>query len=163
MATVYRFKTDPELITELKAFAQKHKFSPIDEYRKMWDRWCEAHAALIADEQKRLEQSGYTKNIKQKLFRSVRYYYSRQSTKPSTPKKRRKYVRLPSTIRAAMDSHIQDCIKNNDYTPARGYTDFAEKNELFLSAELTSQPDVSMDHIKKTYKNRYYLVSRSKK
>ena len=37
MATVYRFKTDPELITELKAFAQKHKFSPIDEYRKMWD------------------------------------------------------------------------------------------------------------------------------
>ena len=86
-------------------------------------------------------------------------------TPSKTPSKRRQYVTLSHDIIDAMDTHIKTNMKNENYKPALGFDDFCKNNMVIVATEkltLENNHNLKKDYIsskiKKTYKNRYYLI-----
>lgn len=77
---------------------------------------------------------------------------------------------MDSDILEAMDDHIKTCSNNEDYSPASGYDEFCKKNVNILKDEITRicesindiKPATLSSKFKKTYKNRYYLFTKSR-
>ena len=74
---------------------------------------------------------------------------------------------MDTAILSSMDKHITENIKSENYTPAEGYSEFCKNNVELLRTEITrlinngiNGDDIS-SKIKKTYKNRYYIISRN--
>jgi hypothetical protein len=68
-----------------------------------------------------------------------------------------------------MDEHIDENIKRGDFSPARGFDLFEKgeaatiEDEIVRLNEETKDDDVKIEmsqKIKKTYKNRYFILSR---
>ena len=83
-------------------------------------------------------------------------------------KKNSKYTTMNKAVLEEMDNHIIASMRaDRAYTPAGGYTDFCERYAALLLIEterlkLTEQlneEDIT-NKIKKTYKNRYFIVTR---
>ena len=167
MASVLRHKTNPELSEKLAIFARQNKYFSLDIYKENWDKWYNENTELILEEERRLLENNYKGNVKQKLFTSARYYYSKKTFEKKQPAKRRKYCSIGKTLINAMDNHIDLHINNDLFCPSKGYEDFCVENkELFqnetnkLLQTIKNKKDI-FDRIKKTYKNRYYLISKN--
>ena len=85
-------------------------------------------------------------------------------------KKRRQYISLSRDILDTMDNHIKTNINNNNYTPAIGFADFCKNNIVIIATEtITLKNNNDLDKIyisskiKKTYKNRYYIIAETTK
>ena len=108
----------------------------------------------------RLVELGYTGDIADKMYKSARYYYNNKSTVPKSPKKRRKYIRLDSTILSLMDDHIGE----SRGKPSSLFQIFIEKNKdklASLKVDLLEQGVKNEDFdakIKKTFKNRHFRL-----
>ena len=125
--------------------------------------------------------------IEDKMYKSIRYYYVKQyrrergmDTKEETslwkkrnekslsdPTSRRKYIPLTKKIRLMMDYYIQQCIENDSYKPSKDYERFYK--DPLIQQHLTKEVDTIREKynlneedirekIKKTYKNRYYMI-----
>jgi hypothetical protein len=79
----------------------------------------------------------------------------------------RKYVLLNHALLVAMDAHIERSMQSNDeYTPAMGFSEFCKlhaRDAVLLSeiARLVEIRDATRDihqKLKKTYKNRYFMM-----
>jgi hypothetical protein len=83
-------------------------------------------------------------------------------------KKSSKYTTMNKAVLEEMDNHIISSMRiNRAYTPAGGYTEFCERYAAILLIEterLKSTERLSDDmitcKIKKTYKNRYFMMTR---
>jgi hypothetical protein len=80
----------------------------------------------------------------------------------------RKYVLLNHQLLDAMDDHI-DCGLRRDahaYTPASGFAEFCKLNINSYSSEVTRLSEIMPtgeavhDKLKKTYKNRYFMMTK---
>ena len=68
-----------------------------------------------------------------------------------------------------MDDHIECGLRSAEYTPAVGFADFCNTNaqsELYRSevarlSELMPTGDAVHDKLKKTYKNRYFMLTKA--
>jgi hypothetical protein len=68
-----------------------------------------------------------------------------------------------------MDDHIDCGLRSAEYTPAGGFADFCNTNaqsELYRSevarlSELMPTGDAVHDKLKKTYKNRYFMLTKA--
>jgi hypothetical protein len=85
-----------------------------------------------------------------------------------TEKKRRNYITMLEATLVAMDEHIKLSLATDaDFKPSDGYSEFCEKNVLVLRTEIQrmvadnimDKKDIA-DKIKKTYKNRYYMITK---
>ena len=165
---VYRFKFTDKVTESITQFAKIHQFDDRHDYKEAWNEWLEENEDLVDSETKRLQELGYDKDIKDKMFKSGRYYFRKKTGNTTTPVKRRDYITIDHTILIAMDKHIIENLNKDGYTPAKGYDMFCEENTDLLSREIvqlvkTSAIDAKQlaDKIKKTYKKRYFIVSRS--
>jgi hypothetical protein len=163
----FRFKFSPEFTEELERFANIHQYDDRHSFKEAWEAWVTETSAMIQSEIETLTKMGFQGDILDKMFKSARYYYRK---KPATPtekeeKPRKKYTGSSKERIREMDKHISAyvkkhlCPKTNTSTasPAEAYADFIKEytpsekeEELFLESKQ-----------KKTYKNRYYLVSRN--
>ena len=83
-------------------------------------------------------------------------------------KKSSKYTTMNKAILEEMDNHIITSMRiNRAYTPAGGYTEFCERYAAVLTVETERlklaerlSEDAITKKIKKTYKNRYFMVTR---
>jgi hypothetical protein len=80
---------------------------------------------------------------------------------------RRNYINMGSDVLDAMDNHIISSIKKPGFSPASGYTNFCTINVELLQTEIirlcnesTIDSSELTDKIKKTYKNRYFIITR---
>jgi hypothetical protein len=79
------------------------------------------------------------------------------------------YVLLNRQLLDEMDDHIDCGLRSADYTPAGGFADFCTTNaqsELYRSevarlSELMPTGDAVHDKLKKTYKNRYFMLTKA--
>lgn len=100
----------------------------------------------------------------------------KKDTIPSPKKNSRLYISTDKAILEAMDNHIRLSINNTLYTPASGYNDFCKTHTSLLSEEIKriyntfdrleniSANEISpliIQKIKKTYKNRYFIITRT--
>lgn len=168
MSHVYRFNFDNTIVSILKNFSKIHQYDDIESYKDAWKLWVDENQESINRETERLANLGYEGDVLDKLYKSGRYYFRNKKTTAEKPKKRRPYISIDYNIIASMDEHINKNIKNEDFTPAIGYDLFCNSYKQLLMEEIIRlnnntdklDKDDLIDKIKKTYKNRYFIISR---
>lgn len=176
---VLRFEFSDAIIERLTAFANVHRYDDRKTYKEAWIAWL-AHdeiAALVSAEIRRLKCLDYNGDVVDKLFKSGRYYFrgktqtqSQTQTQTLPTKSRAKYITVNRLLLDAMDEHIERGVRTNDaYTPAIGFADFwnAHDAPTVLKAEITRLVEryetatAIHEKLKKTYKNRYFMLMKS--
>lgn len=169
--TIYRFKLSDDITEIVTHFAKIHQHDERKQYKESWKKWCDDNENMIYRETTRLSDLGYQGDVISKMYKAGRYYFRNKNiNEEKKPKKRRQYISMDSDILEAMDDHIKTCSNNEDYSPALGYDDFCKKNINILKDEITRicesitdiKPATLSSKFKKTYKNRYYLFTKSK-
>jgi hypothetical protein len=168
-AIIYRFKFTIEFMTYIYHFSKIHQYDSRQDFKESWKIWVEENSNIIEEETSRLSRNGYDGNIEDKMFKSARYYFRKKGTVKTEPKQRRPYINITHDILEAMDIHIKTNIYNSDYTPKSGFISFCKDNEPILKEAIKNiykqgiqQSDIIKNKIKKTYKNRYFMLTFSK-
>ena len=161
--SVYRFKYSPEFAEKLHTFAKDNEDADAKTFGETWAAWKEANATELESEKQRLRDLGCKSDMDTKMFRSVRYYFRKKGTEKKTPIKRKAYVGLPKGVLMEMDRHIDNHVYGDNFTPAKGHELFLESykeavTECFQTLKEKLEDAEIREKIKKTYKNRFFLL-----
>ena len=162
---IYRYKFTNEFTCELFTFSKIHQYDHRKDFKEAWKIWLEENESIVDDEVRRLHNLNYEGNVQEKMFKSARYYFRKKSTEKKEPIERRIYVSVQKDLLDAIDEHINSQIKNENYKPSQGFDEFCKNNIELLKNEvnilckngLTDSNEIKKK-IKKTYKNRYFLI-----
>ena len=162
---IYRYKFTNDFTNELYKFSKVHQYDHRKDFKEAWENWTKNYSDLLDDEIRRLNNLGYDGDIMDKMFKSARYYFRKKSTEKKAPAKRRIYVGSQKDLLEAMDNHIKSNILLNDFKPSDGFDEFCKKNIDILKEQVNIlyhagliDPIEIKSKIKKTYKNRYFLI-----
>ena len=162
---VFRFKFAESVVEEIHNFAQIHRDDERVQFKEAWKEWVSENQALINNEKQRLTNLNYDGDVEDKMFKSARYYFRKKSTVKKEPVERRMYVSVGKEILQIIDRHIETNRIADGFTPANGFNEFCSQNEELLSdwietlhLEAKFDGKEIQDKIKKTYKNRYYVL-----
>ena len=166
-ANIYRYKFTEDFMAELFTFSKVHQYDHRKDFKEAWLAWLDVNEDIVNDEIHRLTRLGYDGDILDKMFKSARYYFRKKSTEKKAPIQRRDYVPVRKELLEAVDQHIKQHISLADYKPSDGFDDFCnthveiirEEVNLLCRDGLTDSVEIK-NKIKKTYKNRYFLVIR---
>ena len=164
---VFRFKFDPHVVDQLTKFAKIHQFDDRVNYKEAWTDWLDDNDDIVENETERLRRIGYTGDVPTKMYKSCRYYFRNKSEDEVDPRQRRVYIHINKEVLDGMDEHIRNyCIRGSS-APASGYDQFCQENVDMLRTEVIRLVASGIqDHklisqkIKKTYKNRYFQLTR---
>ena len=166
---IYRFKFTEDFMEELYKFSKIHQYDERKDFKEAWKLWTEENQDIIDEETTRLTNLGYAGDIIDKMFKSARYYFRKKSTEKKEPRQRRQYISVNRELLQAMDNHIEENIFNVDYQPKTGFVSFCKENEKILKESIAKifeqgvkDSDLIEDKIKKTYKNRYFMLTQIK-
>jgi hypothetical protein len=166
---IYRFKFTEEFMEELYNFSKIHQYDERKDFKEAWKTWTEENEPIIDEEMRRLLNLGYEGDVLDKMFKSARYYFRKKSVEKKAPKQRRQYISVNRELLDAMDKHIQEHIYNADYQPKTGFITFCKDNEKILKETISrvfeqgiKESQMIEAKIKKTYKNRYFMLTNKK-
>ena len=162
---IYRYKFTNEFTNELFKFSKIHQYDHRKDFKEAWEVWMSDNENIVYEEMNRLTNLGYEGDIIDKMFKSARYYFRKKSTEKKAPKKRRIYVGSQSELLEAMDEHIKTNISSREFKPSDGFDEFCKENidilkkqiNMLCQSGLTDSNEIKAK-IKKTYKNRYFLI-----
>ena len=162
---IYRYKFTNEFIVELYNFSKIHQYDHRKDFKNAWEIWVDEQEDIINKEMRRHIELGYEGNILEKMFKSARYYFRKKSTEKKAPQKRRLYLGVQKELLTAMDQHIRVNMSEKQYKPSEGFEDFCKNYKDLLREQVVNlckngmnDSDAIKNKIKKTYKNRYFLV-----
>ena len=166
---IHRFKLTDIVMEELHTFAKIHQYDDRRDFKDAWKEWTESNSELIQDEQMRLCELGFRGDLLTKMFKSARYYFRKKSDQQVEPKQRRPYVSVNKELLAAMDTHIKANIGRENYQPKLGFQTFCADSDALLQETIAkivgaglSDKTAIENKIKKTYKNRYFMITSKK-
>ena len=166
---IFRYKFTDEFTSELFKFSKIHQYDDRKSFKEAWNTWIEENDDIVNMEYRRLNELGYSGDILDKMFKSARYYFRKKSTVKKEPSKRRNYIGTQKDLLDAMDEHIKTNINSGNFKPSDGFDDFCKENIELLKEEITTLCRAGLTDsneiklkIKKTYKNRYFLVINNK-
>ena len=158
--SIYRFKFSPQTQNKLLEFSTTHRYDESDTFRECWTEWLQTNKEIVEKEERYLINKGYSGDVKDKMYKSVRYYFKNKPIKKNESTKRKNYIKISKDMLKAMDQHIST--KGIKSKPADSYDGFNNLNKELIETEkkkLSSK--LSKDEInlklKKTYKNRYFI------
>jgi hypothetical protein len=162
---IFRYKFTDEFTGELFKFSKIHQYDHRKDFKEAWNIWTEDNDDIVSQEVRRLTNLAYDGDILDKMFKSARYYFRKKSTEKKEPLKRRDYISIQRDLLDAMDNHIKSKINHDDYKPSDGFDEFCKANIDLLKEEVnilcrngfTNSVEIK-NKIKKTYKNRYFLI-----
>jgi hypothetical protein len=164
---IFRYKFSQEFVDELYKFSKIHQYDARKDFKESWSIWVDENEELVNLEMRRLINLGYDGDILDKMFKSARYYFRKKSTEKKEPVQRRDYIGVSKKMLDSMDAHIKSNIDNEDYKPSNGFDDYCKKNEEILKEEVNllvkngfSDHIEIKNKIKKTYKNRYFIITK---
>ena len=168
MSRTFRFKLSDEIMSAILGFSKVHEHDHRKDYKESWNKWIDDNNDLLTTEKRRLTDIGYEGNIDNKIYNAGRYYFRTKNLSVTEPNNRRAYIQIDKNLIDAMDKHIKENIENDYYTPAYGYDEFCDKYKqlLYVVVKNMCVPPISLNareittKIKKTYKNRYYIIAR---
>ena len=162
---IFRFKFTDDFTNELFKFSKIHQYDHRKDFKEAWNLWTENNDDIVSDEIRRLSNLGYEGDILDKMFKSARYYFRKKSTEKKEPIQRRNYLGVQKVLLDAMDEHIQSKINLEDYKPSDGFVEFCKSYMELLKDEVKNlcknglnDTNEIKNKIKKTYKNRYFLL-----
>lgn len=162
---IYRYKFENKFIEELFKFSKIHQYDHRSDFKEAWNIWMNENNEIIDGEVRRLTNLGYDGDIIDKMYKSARYYFRKKNTEKKEPTKRRVYVGTQKELLESMDEHIKTNISSKDIKPSDGFDDYCKKNIDILKEEINllckagykDTNEIKLK-IKKTYKNRYFLI-----
>ena len=164
-ALIFRYKFTEAFMSILYIFSKIHQYDERNDFKEAWTVWIEENIDDIKIESQRLTELGYKGDSLDKMFKSARYYFRKKSIIKVEPKKRGEYISLDSVLLNAMDRHISENIYKKDYQPKIGFVEFSTANIEILKASITkicykgvTDIKIIQEKIKKTYKNRYFII-----
>ena len=162
---IYRYKFTDDFTSELFKFSKIHQYDHRKDFKEAWEIWMEDNDDIVNNEVRRLTNLSYDGDIIDKMFKSARYYFRKKSTEKKAPSERRDYVGTQKDMLDAMDLHIKSKINDNNYKPSDGFDEFCKSNLDLLKEEISNlckngftDSNEIKQKIKKTYKNRYFLI-----
>ena len=162
---IYRYKFTDEFTNELFRFSKIHQYDHRKDFKEAWTNWIDENDDIVNIEMRRLINLGYDGKIEDKMFKSARYYFRKKGTEKKAPVERRSYVSVQKELLDAMDTDIKSKIDSKECKPSEGFADFCKNNIELLKQEVNilcqnGIIDASeiKKKIKKTYKNRYFLL-----
>lgn len=163
---IFRFNFSEEFTRQLGYFSKLHKHEDRTEFKESWNEWMEENNSMINDERKRLIKLGYEGDIEDKMYKSVRYYFRKKPLRHE-PVERCTRVAVSKNLLTHMDEHIKNNKFNENYTPQISYEDFCNQHQELIRDEMQNlnmeSEEIMQNKIKKTYKNRFYVIIRQKK
>ena len=164
---IYRYKFTYEFTEELYKFSKIHQYDDKNDFKEAWNIWIKDNDDIVSQEVRRVTNLGYNGNIITKMFKSERYYFRKKNTEKKQPIERRNYVGVQKEILDSMDKHIETNIKNNSkYKPADAFHSYCNEHTDVIKVEIKNllklglnNPNEIKNKIKKTYKNRYFLLT----
>ena len=162
---IYRYKFRDGFTEELYKFSKIHQYDDRTDFKEAWELWIEENSNLILDESKRLTDLGYQGDILNKMFTSARYYFRKKGTEKKAPQLRCTYIGTQKELLDAMDNHISVNVNNSSFKPSSGFTEFCKTHADLLQQEIgllirfniIDSTEIKKK-IKKTYKNRYFMI-----
>jgi hypothetical protein len=162
--SIYRYKMSDDIVAEINIFAKIHQYDDRHDFKTAWNAWIDEKSEIVAIEVARLTNLGYEGDVINKMFKSARYYFRKKSNEKTEPKQRRVYVGVEQEMLIQMDTHIAETLK--DLQPKDGFADFCKNNLELIRANVVvicekgiTDPVIVQDKIKKTYKNRYFMLT----
>lgn len=162
---IYRYKFTNDFTNELFKFSKVHQYDHRKVFKEAWDIWRGENEDLVDEELRRLTNLGYDGDILDKMFKSARYYFRKKSTEKKAPSKRRVYIGSQKDLLETMDEHIKSHINSGDFKPSEGFDEFCKENVDIIKEQVNmlcragfTDPNEIKSKIKKTYKNRYFLI-----
>jgi len=166
---IYRYKFTEEFMEELYKFSKIHQYDDRKDFKEAWKNWTEDNNEIIDVEMRRLLNLGYEGDVLNKMFKSARYYFRKKSEEKKEAKQRRQYISVNKELLDAIDNHIEKKIFDADYQPKTGFIQFCKDNENILKESIVKifeqgikDSQLIEDKIKKTYKNRYFILTNKK-
>jgi hypothetical protein len=161
---IFRYKFTKEFMEELYKFSKIHQYDHRKDFKEAWILWKDENEEFISQEIRRLNLLGFNKDIEDKMFKSARYYFRKKNTEKKDPVTRRDYVGTSKEFIFVIDQHIKSNFGNK---PSECFSQFCRENIEELQKELVrlinggfSKTEIK-DKIKKTYKNRYFIISKN--
>ena len=162
---IYRYKFTDDFTNEMYKFSKIHQYDHRKDFKEAWEIWLEDNDEIASGEVRRLTNLGYDGDILDKMYKSARYYFRKKSTEKKAPQKRRAYQSVQKDLLEAMDEHIKTHINEEDFKPSEGFDRFCKENLDLLKEEVnllckngfTNSEEIKQK-IKKTYKNRYFIL-----
>ena len=161
---IYRYKFTQEFTVELFKFSKIHQYDHRKDFKEAWEKWVEENEDLVNEEYRRLSNLGYNGDIMDKMFKSARYYYRKKNVEEKKPVERRIYIGSQKDMLDAMDEHITSNL-SREFKPSDGFDDFCKKNVDIIKTQVTllcqagyTDANEIKSKVKKTYKNRYFLI-----
>jgi len=163
---IYRYKFTQNFMDELHKFSKIHQYDDRDTFKESWNIWIDDNDDLVRDEIQRLTNLNYDGDILDKMFKSARYYFRKKSISKPEPKSRRQYLSVQKELLEAMDKQISKKKKEPSYKPSDGFENFCNEHIDLLKEEVIrlvtehqiNDVTIIKDKIKKTYKNRYFML-----
>jgi len=186
---IFRFEFTRDIMDMIKQFSLIHQYDDRKIYKELWNNWFQEHKEMMEREIMRMTESGYEGDVQDKMFKAGRYYFRKKNIKSeqkntvsntgsnteqeskntNDKQKGRNYISMDQTTLEAMDSHIKKQLETNgEFTPASGFNNFCmiftaiirtEVNRMVTENQMNTT-EIS-GKIKKTYKNRYYIITRN--
>lgn len=176
---IFRYKLSDDIMLLIAQFAKIHQYDDRHDYKDAWEhQWLNDYSEMVEREVSRLQQLGYKGDVIDKMYKAGRYYFrEKESMENKNTKKekeeekkikQRTYCVMNPDVINAMDTHLLAHMKQSGFKPANAYKNFCETHIIILREEITRlvQQEESMtaeklsDKIKKTYKNRYFILSK---
>lgn len=179
---IFRYKLSNYILSIITQFAKIHQLDDRHSYKEAWEVWLNENKEYIADETDRLVAAGYKGDVEEKMYIAGRYYF-REKVKikknkgevegkkvSAVSKKKREYIVMGKDFIKAIDVHLLTAMKQKGFKPAFAYKTFCEQHIELLRTEIRrlvneekhifTDKDMNMK-IKKTYKNRYFMLSKA--
>lgn len=165
----YRYRLSAPVVEVISHFSKLHMYDDRHEYKIAWGNWVAANAVIVEAETQKLIAAGYEGDTLDKMYKAGRYYFrTKQSTSKKNLKPRRVYVGTSREMLDMMDAFIEDDLSSPLFnSPAKTYQLFLESKQarlryeeelLYLTKVLPKEE--AEDKLKKTFKNRYYRMTR---
>jgi hypothetical protein len=158
---IYRYNFSNDFNLNLYEFSKIHQYDDRKQFREAWNVWKDDNQEIIEQEVTRLSELKYSGDIMDKMFKSARYYFRKKSTVRPEPKERRSYQSVQKMLLETMDRYIND---NRTIRPSDSFVEFCENHKEDLREEVIHLVECGLEQaeiinkIKKTYKNRYFIL-----
>ena len=181
---IYRFKFSTLMMKHMTTFSNLHKLEDKKEFKESFNNWYDENNEIIRDEIKSLIDKGFQgdeEKIKNKMYRSVRYYYKKKAENPNTNNKNKDELEkeeennkednvtptstktkqsirffLPEDIIKTMDRYILE----NNKKPSVMFEEFMnvhlETLEKIDTLQHIQKKGKNYEKLKKSFKNRCY-------
>ena len=187
---IFRFEFTAEIMELIKRFAIVHQYDERKIYKEQWTNWFKTQKEILEREIRRMIEAGYEGDVHDKMFKAGRYYFRKRNIKEEKKSNKshdepdnevaaasavaenaitRTYITMEPTILKSMDTHIINAFKDQkELKPEICYNHYCINNKDLLRKEILrmlNENDMEgkelSEKIKKTYKNRYYMLSRN--